>query len=235
MRINFTTLLFPLCESKFSKNHIWPGLFALFIFVFVPGLQVATAQPIVSQKASVATRPASNCKDIEPEMQIRKAAMQTLKNSTNNIWFEKNDGQFGNSGVLYGFRTSFGSMGVFNNKLRLVTEQTEKGKKLGQQIVDIRFPGSQQQWSIETGTDAAVKGTYNTQKGPINAAIYNEITLKNVYDGIDLRLYSGENGALEFDWLVARAADHKKIRMNFTGQDDIRFEKNGDIVIGLKH
>ncbi|CAN5555662.1 hypothetical protein BH11BAC3_BH11BAC3_40000 [soil metagenome] len=171
----------------------------------------------------------------QPAQQLRAAAVQTLQSNNNGIWFEKNDGQFGNSDVLFGFRTSFGSMGVYSNKLRVVTKQFVKGKNIGQQIVDISFPGSGNKWKIVTGSKATVKGTYNTNSGSIQAAIFNELTLTNVYPGIDLRLYSGEGGALEFDWLVSRASDYEMIRMNFKGQDGIHIKKNGTVIIDLKH
>jgi hypothetical protein len=188
--------------------------------------------PVFSQ--NISSNKTAPVKSTELQAQIKQTTTQTLKESSNNIWFEKNDGQFGNPDVLYGFRTPFGSMGVYKNKLRIVTEQKENNKSIGQQIVDINFPGALQNWSILPGKKSDIKGAYHTKYGTINASIYNEITLKNVYNGIDLRLYSTENGALEFDWLVAKAADHKKIRMNFTGQDGITIERNGDIVLEMK-
>jgi hypothetical protein len=187
-----------------------------------------------SEKTKNSANKAAPVESNNIQAQIKQTASRTLKTSTNSIWFEKNDGQFGNPQVMYGFRTSFGSMGVYKNKLRVATKQTENGKDIGQQIVDISFPGSLQNWSIMPGKKSDVKGSYNTKNGTINAAIFNEITLKNVYPNIDLRLYSGEHGDLEFDWLVARAADYKKIRMNFTGQDGITIHRNGDIVLEMK-
>ena len=189
----------------------------------VPTKEISTSSKKILKKSTV------------PIVKLRKAVSETLRQSSNDIWFEKNDGQFGNSDVLYGFRTSFGSMGVYKNKLRVVTEQIENGKNAGKQIVDITFPGSLQNWAVVPGSISAVNGSYNTKYGTLNASIFNEITLKNVYDGIDLRLYSGEHGALEFDWLVTKAADHKKIRMNFNGQDSIIIKKNGEIVIDMKY
>ena len=50
-------------------------------------------------------------------------------------------------------------------------------------------------------------------------SMFNEITLRNVYEGVDLRLYSSENGILEFDWIVAKAQDYGKIRLALTGQE----------------
>lgn len=194
--------------------------------------------PVFSQKVTKEKVKSSAKKTPEKvnklDIKIRQSAAKTLKVSNNNIWFEKNDGQFGNTNVLYGFRTAFGSMGVYNNKLRVVTEQTENGNNIGKQIVDITFPGSTQNWLAVPGSKSSVKGSYNTKNGTINAAIFTELILKNVYPGIDLRLYSGKQGALEFDWLVAKAEDHKKIRMNFSGQDNIIIEKNGNITIDLK-
>ena len=236
MRTNLHPAIF---SDIIPHTTSWPArlmlhlLFALFAF--------AIYKPVFCQKIPSKTEKKSAKKNVPasvkkvPADAIRQSVSQTLKASSNNIWFEKNDGQFGNDSVMYGFRTSFGSMGVYSNKLRVVTQQTENGKKTGKQIVDITFPGSVQNWMVVPGSKAVVKGSYNTRCGTINASIFNEITLKNVYPGIDLRLYSGEQGALEFDWLLAKACDHKKIRMNFKGQHGITIEKSGEIVIQLQH
>lgn len=221
-----------------DKTSRLSGLMLHFLFTL---LVFTIHQPVFCQNAPNKTEKKSSGKDVPVSVKkvtadaIRQSVSKTLKTSSNNIWFEKNDGQFGNDSVIYGFRTSFGSMGVYCNKLRVVTQQTENGEKKGKQIVDITFPGSIQNWVVLPGSKSAVKGSYNNKCGTIHAAIFNEITLKNVYPGIDLRLYSGEQGALEFDWLLAKAADHKKIRMNFKGQHGITIEKNGEAVIQLQH
>lgn len=163
-----------------------------------------------------------------------KEVFDVVRKSTNKIWFEQNAGQF-SSDVLYGFRTSFGSMGVYQNKLRISAVQKNEGDDQAQQIVDITFPGSTQNWTVVPKEQSVVKGSYNNVNGQsINPTIFNEITLKNVYPGIDLRLYSGDKGALEFDWLVAKASDYKKIKMNFDGQDNIIKDQQGNIVLDLR-
>jgi hypothetical protein len=166
---------------------------------------------------------------------IRQTALHTLKASQNAIWFQKNEGQFGSYDILYGFLTRFGSMGVYNNKLRVVTRQMDESKEKGKQIVDITFPGSLPAWTVEPGKTSTVKGSYNTKDSTIIAPIFDEITLRNVYQGIDLRLYSGEKGALEFDWLVAKAGDYRKIKLNFTGQDSVTLNNEGDVVLNMKY
>jgi hypothetical protein len=172
---------------------------------------------------------------IEASVAQQQSAVQTLKESSNDIWFEKNAGQFADNKILYGFNTAFGSIGVFNDKLRLVTKQEVNGKNAGFQVVDITFPGSLKKWTVTPGTVSAVKGSYNTNTGTIAPAIYNEITLQEIYPGIDLRLYAAENGALEFDWLVTKAADYDKIRMMFDGQNGLSIEDNGNLVIDMLH
>jgi len=180
----------------------------------------------------------------EPSAEVKNAVFGTLRQTTNRIYFERNEGQFHNPEVMYGFHTHFGSMGVYHNKLRIVSTQKEKEEeKPGEvdaeepaqiQIVDITFPGSKNNWTVETGTKSTVVGSYYDKDGKgVTPALYNEITLKNVYPGVDLRLYSGKMGSLEFDWLVTKASDYEKIRMNFNGQDSLNIEKDGNLLIKL--
>lgn len=163
----------------------------------------------------------------------QQSSLQTLRQSTNVIWFEKNEGQFPDKKIRYGFRTPFGIIGVFENKLRMVARQSEKKSTTGYQVVDITFPGSLNNWNIIPGSRSQVKGTYNTSNGTISPSIFNEITLKEVYPGTDLRLYSGDNGSLEFDWLLNKAGDYKKIRMKFNGQETLKADKKGNLLIDL--
>ena len=55
--------------------------------------------------------------------------------------------------------------------------------------------------------------------------------LKNVYKEIDLRLYSQENGQLEFDWIIAPGADAGQIKMKFEGQKKLSINKKGDLQV----
>lgn len=230
-----------LALSGIKVTHSINRLAKYTLLIICLQLTTLISSPLFSQNASAektndsANKAAPKSNNILLDAQTKKTIAQTLKASSKDIWFEKNDGQFGNPAVLYGFRTAFGSMGVYKNKLRVVTTQSKKGKKAGHQIVDITFPGSLQNWAVTPGSRSDVKGSYNTKYGAINALIYNELTLKNVYPGINLRLYAGGKGELEFDWLLAKASDHDKIRMNFKGQNRIKIDKNGEIIIDLKY
>ena len=143
-----------------------------------------------------------------------------VRDSTNEIFFEKNVGQFP-EGVRYGFRTAFGAMMVYDDHLKLIAKQTDAATgAVGLQAVDISFPGSGNDWLIVPGGDSGVPGSYQQADGTsLTPQSFSELTLRGVYNGVDLRLYSAERGVMEFDWILARAQDYEQIRIAATGQE----------------
>jgi uncharacterized protein (TIGR03437 family) len=59
---------------------------------------------------------------------------------------------------------------------------------------------------------------------------YARMKHRNVYDGIDL-VFHGEQGRLEYDFVLAPRADPARIRLELTGQDGLQVDDNGDLVI----
>ena len=60
-----------------------------------------------------------------------------IRESTNQIWFEENVGQF-EEGVKYGFKTRFGAMLVYSDHLRIVANQTDpETGEVGLQVMDV--------------------------------------------------------------------------------------------------
>ena len=55
------------------------------------------------------------------------------------------------------------------------------------------------------------------------AEIFNEVTLRNVYDGVDLRLYSADKGDSGIRLDRGPRQDYSQIRIAATGQDGIVF------------
>lgn len=168
--------------------------------------------------------------------QQRKAISSVVRDSTEQIWFQENVGQFPSS-VRYGFKTGFGSMLVYDDHLRIVAKQKDKDSgTVGLQAVDITFPGGTTGWEIETGEVSKVAGSYQDRDGATHTPrIFTEITLRNVYQGVDLRLYSAEKGVLEFDWIVAKAQDYAQIRLQATGQDAMVFHADGSATLDLRY
>jgi hypothetical protein len=59
---------------------------------------------------------------------------------------------------------------------------------------------------------------------------YARVRYREVYPGIDL-FFHGDQGALEFDFVVAPGADPGAIRMAFKGMDRLRLDQAGNLVL----
>lgn len=52
--------------------------------------------------------------------------------------------------------------------------------------------------------------------------VYKELSATNVYEGVDLRVYS-DNGAFKYDFVLAPGAQHQSIVFNYTGAEEVFF------------
>jgi len=59
---------------------------------------------------------------------------------------------------------------------------------------------------------------------------YGRVRFREVYPGIDL-VYYGNDGELEYDWIVQPGADLSKIRLRFSGVKKITVDRTGDLVL----
>ena len=62
---------------------------------------------------------------------------------------------------------------------------------------------------------------------------YSKVAVKQVYDGIDM-VYYGNQGQLEYDFLVAPGANPALIRMDFSGAKSIKLDKQGNLILNSK-
>lgn len=60
---------------------------------------------------------------------------------------------------------------------------------------------------------------------------YREVRFDNVYDGISTVWYGRENGATQYDFVVAPNADASQIELRFDGADSVSLSENGDLLI----
>src|SRR5687768_1071761 len=67
-----------------------------------------------------------------------------------------------------------------------------------------------------------------------NVPTYRKAYFKDVYPGIDV-VYYGQQRELEYDFVVAAGANAKLIRFSVEGADQIRLDKTGKLLLGLKH
>jgi hypothetical protein len=64
-----------------------------------------------------------------------------------------------------------------------------------------------------------------------NVPTYSEVYYKDVYAGIDMRLYSAANGTLEYDFVVHPGADPAKIALAVEGIDGMEVDAGGDLIM----
>ena len=64
-----------------------------------------------------------------------------------------------------------------------------------------------------------------------NVPTYAEVKYAGVYPGVDL-VYYGNQGQLEYDFVVAPGVDPNEIRLNFRGAAKLRVDKKGDLLLG---
>ena len=65
-----------------------------------------------------------------------------------------------------------------------------------------------------------------------NVLNYKKVRLHAVYPGIDL-VYYGKEGQLEYDFIVAPGKDPDLITLGFTGQDELKINPRGDLVVKI--
>jgi hypothetical protein len=99
-------------------------------------------------------------------------------------------------------------------------------KKVPDQIstyrVDANWLGCNTDFTIEKGNALDGYNNYYNVPDGVEPALfvkqYENIKLKNVWDGIDIHYY-GTNGFLETDYLVAPGADYHQIKLEFKGAE----------------
>lgn len=101
-------------------------------------------------------------------------------------------------------------------------------------VVKMEFEGSQDIPHLEPKDKQNSYLNYfignDPSKWASKVTIYHEVTIKELYKGIDCRFYVSEKG-LRYDFILSPDADLSQIRMKFEGQDSLRINEKGDLVI----
>ncbi|WP_421797554.1 beta strand repeat-containing protein [Haliscomenobacter sp.] len=180
---------------------------------------------------------------------MQERVQQTLKKNAETIRFIENKGQIANNDVLYYFESKNGSVYIEHNRIRFVAidhtllEPLPGKTKLlpgvkGTHTFSIYLDGSNPNPHIELGQAFNTKYNYffgeDTNKWVSSVRAAKDLTLEDVYPGIDLRLYSTKGGALEFDWIFDAGADYSQVKMQFDGQDKLVVNADGSLQVGLR-
>ncbi|MBL7813085.1 MAG: T9SS type A sorting domain-containing protein [Bacteroidetes bacterium] len=195
----------------------------------IVGCALNLTVPVLAQKAPELTR-----KNLDP--QRKKELEKVLRESTNQITMVENRGQMPSS-VLYSMTTNFGGLYVEKERLTLIalkgvlTDPKDPSQGIShyeRQTVHVTFEGASLPLKA-TGTRQS-PATFNfwTDEGQASHVPgFGEVEVQDIYPGVSLRLYSQQNGQLEFDWIVNSAEDYKKIRMHMEGQEGIELSEAG--------
>ena len=193
----------------------------------------------------------------------KEAAETFLKKSSGTIQFIPNAGQW-DSSILYRGTMAGGEMLITSTGLHMISYKIEKTDSLldddgvDQQFLkgvladdeenenhfvqvqgwEIQFEGQNSNIQYEAAKSAPTIYNYycgnDSSKWGSNIQSIDELVLKNVYDFIDLRLYSQSEGQVEFDWIVNPGGDPSQIKMKFPGVDSSKIESNGNLSAHLR-
>ncbi len=144
--------------------------------------------------------------------------------------FEKNQGQAGPS-VDYLARGGGYSVFLSGGSARLTVRQS---KSAAPAAVDLKLAGARRNPKVATRNSLPGKVNYFIGNDPARwrteIPTFGRVEYAAVYRGIDLAYY-GNQGRLEYDFILAPGADPHAIRLAVDGARNIRVDERGDLVL----
>jgi gliding motility-associated-like protein len=114
---------------------------------------------------------------------------------------------------------------------------TENSNTFKQDVVHLNFAGANEITSISKGKPTAEYYNYfignNQSKWASDVHGFNEATLHNLYNGINLKLIE-ENEQLKYEFHVAPMANPALIQLDYAGQQKISIDKEGNLIVTSK-
>ncbi|MBX2958916.1 MAG: gliding motility-associated C-terminal domain-containing protein [Flavobacteriales bacterium] len=71
----------------------------------------------------------------------------------------------------------------------------------------------------------------DSTKWASNVKKYQDVTYQNLYQGIDLKLYSANDNGFKYDFIVAPNADANQIKLQYNGQNNLSINKEGQLMV----
>ncbi len=204
----------------------------LILCITVLVCQIGLSAQVIN---SVASQPNPNYK--------KDLVQDALKKSKNSISFIENLGQWPSEIKYYG-SSATGNLIVKSNEVKFCSvkpNEQENGPVSidnGVQTWGITFENSNPNCQVVNASALPTSYNYfvgndpNTYKS--NVRSFGEVIMKDLYPGIDLRLYSQGEFQLEFDWIIQPGADFNNIKMTFKGQDKLYIDKQGKLITKLR-
>jgi virulence-associated protein VapD len=188
---------------------------------------------------------------------MEELVRKTLKENGQTLRFLENKGQVKNPNVLYYFNGKQGSVYIEKNKIRFIAQEYVKMEdesfkfdSLTNALPEVNnvlkslhtftleMDGANPLPNLKLGDSFGTRYNFFQDLNPKNwvSGVHaaKDLTLEEIYPGIGLRLYSTKDGALEFDWIMKPGADYEQIKLKFTGQDNLKIDKDGGLTVGLR-
>ena len=106
-----------------------------------------------------------------------------------------------------------------------------------EEVVHLNFHGSNKVSEVLKSEQSTFYYNYfkgnDRSKWARKAYSYGNATLKNLYDGIDLRILNN-NGLFKYEFIVAPNQSFNKIKLNYAGQESVVINEAGDVEITTK-
>ena len=108
-----------------------------------------------------------------------------------------------------------------------------KSNAMDGHAVEVFFEGAETSITVEEKYQNAVRYNYflgnDPTKWQADVPTFGEITYQNIYPGIDFKMYAFRQ-TLKYEFLVAPQADASKIKLRYTGADNIKILDNQLVV-----
>jgi|GEM_PF-5502429 len=130
---------------------------------------------------------------------------------------------------------------IIKDSVNTKTEKTNKEENknisylINRSRTDIQFLGIEDNFNIDKKKKLKQHRNYYTKHGSYTLVpVYEEIIYKNLYDGIDLKIYTSKENELEYDYIISPKADISQIEFKLINSEGHKVQKDGDLVIKNK-
>ncbi len=252
----FKRLLFENIQIGFPKYQFYyPKQNSGFPFSYYnPNFMMTKSILLLVTITSIMTLSSTNLQSqIIGENPLETKIKETLKKNSEILRFVENKGQYDNSNALYYLTGNQGTVIIEKGRLRFIVKErvvVKAGDKIGDQVqkedqsIDIGqhsfsmyFDNGNPNPGLELGNQFSTKYNFflgeESKKWVSGVHAAKDLVLKNVYPGVDLRLYSSSAGDLEFDWIMKPGVSYENIKLRFTGQDKLNVDDAGNLSVGL--
>ena len=149
------------------------------------------------------------------------------------LYFIANEGQM-SAEALYYARTP--GYTLWLTEEGLVFDRVEKAAKgeAARSFSKMMFLGANKDIEIAAADPADYRVSYFMGRDEADwktgISTSKAVLYKNVYDGIDLKVYGTER-QVEYDWIVAPGADPGRIKFAYSGPEQAKLNADGDLVV----